>query len=77
VNKRTAEVLIAELGADLETTMKMGAWAVFVLLLLAPSSVGSEGERSSRDSRCFRDLSECTRPCKARCRMYYPVSAFW
>jgi hypothetical protein len=43
VNKRTAEVLIAELGADLETTMKMGAWAVFVLLLLAPSSVGSEG----------------------------------
>lgn len=57
--------------------MKMRAWAVFVLLLLALSSVGSEGECSPRDSRCFRDFSGYTRPCKTRCRMYYPVSAFW
>ena len=61
----------------MESTIKMRAWAVFVLLLLALSSVGSEGECSSRDSRCLRDFSGCTRPCKTRCRMYYPVSAFW
>jgi len=57
--------------------MKARALAVFALLLLALFSVGSQAECKPRDSKCFLDFSGCTRPCKSRCRMYYPVSAFW
>jgi hypothetical protein len=46
------------IGADTETTREIRACAVFVLLLLPLSSVGSEGECSPTDSRCFREFSE-------------------
>jgi hypothetical protein len=57
--------------------MKGRACAVFVLLLLALFSVGSQAQCSPRDSKCLLDFSGCSRPCKSRCRVYYPASAFW
>ena len=57
--------------------MKGRAYAVFVLLLLGLFSVGSQAECSARDSKLFLDFSACSRPCKLRCRVYYPASAFW
>ncbi len=44
---------------------------------VALSSVGSQAECSARATKLFLDFSACSRPCKSRCRVYYPASAFW
>ena len=54
--------------------LKVAAALTLLFALLSGGSPASCGERAGK---CIIDFSGCSRPCKVRCRMYYPSSAFW